>query len=228
MTFAEDDLLPISALQHLEFCPRQCALIHLEGLWDENILTAEGRLLHDKVHERLTESRSGVRIARSLRLHSFRLGLVGQADVVEFHRLPETDTGGVRLEGIKGQWQPFPVEYKRGRPKAGDCDIVQLCAQAICLEEMLGGSVGKGALYYGQPRRRLDVDFNPDLRLKTESLAVKLHELVKNKKTPPAKYEKKCEKCSLLARCLPRVTTGRKNVAAYLASAGVSSEDQEP
>ena len=143
--FTEDDLLPISALQHLLFCERQCALIHVEGLWADNVLTVEGTHMHRRSDEGADEKRDGVRIVRALPLRSLRLGLAGRADVVEFHR------------GEPGAaWAPFPVEYKRGRAKRERCDQVQLCAQALCLEEMLGVEIPAGALFYGQapPRRR--------------------------------------------------------------------------
>ena len=132
--YSEDDLLPISALQHLAFCERQWALIHLEGVWAENQLTAEGRVMHDRAHEPGTESRGDIRISRGLRLRSLRLGLSGIADVVEFHRCGRPDdVDGVCLPGVSGSWAPFPVEYKRGRPKSGPFDEIQLCAQALCL-----------------------------------------------------------------------------------------------
>ena len=153
---AEEDLLPLSALQHLLFCERQCALIHVEQLWDENLFTAEGRVIHERVHEQGGESRGNIRIERGLPLRSFRLGLVGKADVVEFHRVTTQ------------RWQPFPVEFKRGKPKRDDCDKVQLCAQALCLEEMLATVVEAGALYYGRTRRRLDIAFDTGLRDETE------------------------------------------------------------
>ena len=129
--FTEDNLLPISALQHLLFCERQCALIHLERAWQENRLTAEGRIMHERVHEGGDETRRDVRIVRGLRLRSLALGLVGIADVVEFHRAAD----GVAVPESAGTWRPFPVEYKRGRPKSEPWDAVQLCAQALCLEE---------------------------------------------------------------------------------------------
>ncbi len=226
MMYSEDDFLPISALQHLEFCPRQCGLIHLEGLWSENRLTAEGRSMHDKAHEVHTESRPGIRIARSLRLHSFTLGLSGQADVVEFHELPEGSVGGVPLEGSRKQWQPMPVEYKHGSPKTSHCDILQLCAQALCLEEMLGAKIENGALFYGKPRRRQEVMFSDGLRRETEELATRLHELVKSGRTPTAKYEKKCDSCSLLALCMPKVTGAKKDIQRYLAKAKHIGEEQ--
>ena len=169
--YPESDLLPISALQHLLYCERQCALIHIEQAWVENRLTAEGRVLHEKVHGGEAETRPGVRIVRAPRLHSFRIGLFGVADVVEFHKLD--DAGRPRNPPV-----PFPVEYKRGRPKRGDEDRVQLCAQAMCLEEMLGAPVPAGALFYGKPRRRDEVCFDESLRGLTERTAQRLHELL--------------------------------------------------
>ena len=225
--FVEDDLLPLSALQHLVFCPRQWALIHLEGLWEENPLTVEGRFLHDRTDTSETEVRGDLRIARSLRLRSLRLGLAGQADVVEFHRLPESEaavsapprsTPGARLRGVPGLWRPEPVEYKRGKPKPDRCDEVQLCAQALCLEEMLNVSISCGQLYYGRPHRRTDVSLDDALRRETEAAAARLHELTRAGKTPEARYEKKCRSCSLLAVCLPRATGARPNARKYLSS----------
>jgi CRISPR-associated exonuclease Cas4 len=224
--FDEDDLLPISALAHLFFCERRAALIHIEGLWDENRFTAEGRIAHERAHESALESRGDVRIARGLRLRSLRLGLSGKADVVEFHRLPDADVAsgaerqglpaGVGLTGTRGSWQPFPVEYKRGRLRREEGYEVQVCAQALCLEEMLSVAVPVGAVFYGQPRRRLEVTFSEELRRETESAATRLHELTRAGKTPPARYEKKCESCSLLTLCMPKITGGRKSVDRYL------------
>ena len=140
--FDEDDLITISALQHYVFCPRQCALIHIEQVWTESGLTAEGRIMHEKVHEEQRESRGSVRVEYGIPLRSLRLGLIGKADEVEFRKVD------------KAPWQPFPVEYKRGKPKPDHCDAVQLCAQAMCLEEMLSVAVPRGALFYGKTRRR--------------------------------------------------------------------------
>ncbi len=215
--YAEDELLPISALQHLVFCPRQCALIHIEQLWSENAFTAEGRGLHEKVHESESESRPGVRIVRGLRLRSLELGLVGQADVVEFHE----DTGGAAIPGLDGRYGAFPIEYKRGKPKIDVCDEVQLCAQAMCLEEMLGASIPRGALFYGRPRRRKEVEFAETLRQQTRDTAGQLHELLRSGRTPTAAYSKKCESCSLLERCLPQITGIKKNIRHYLSQAGM-------
>ena len=185
---APDDALPLSGLQHLAFCPRQWALIHLEQAWAENRLTSEGRLLHEKADLPGQSRRHDLRTVRGLPLACHRLGLSGRADVVEFR--PE----------------PFPVEYKRGRRKPDDCDLVQLCAQALCLEEMLGQSVPLGAIFYGEPRRRLEVEFSPHLRARTESLAAEMHRLYQSRETPPAKPGKYCQNCSLLNICLPHAT----------------------
>jgi CRISPR-associated exonuclease Cas4 len=207
--FSEDQLLPLSALQHLLFCERQCALIHVEGLWVENRPTTEGRHLHEKVHQGPGQSRAGLRIARGLPLQSLRLGLAGKADVVEFH--PVDDAHGWRAPP-----RPFPVEYKRGQPKRNDCDKVQLCAQAMCLEEMLGVQTPSGALFYGRTRRRLDVTFDPQLRRRTERAAERLHDLVARGRTPPARREPKCKNCSLLEICLPDATDNTRSAERYL------------
>jgi CRISPR-associated exonuclease Cas4 len=211
--YSEDDLLPISALQHLAFCERQCALIHIEQQWAGNRLTVEGDLLHQRVHERETEGRPGLVIARGLRLHSRRLGLSGQADVVEFH----SSADGARLDGREGRWRAYPVEYKRGRPKPDRTDEVQLCAQALCLEEMLATNIGAGAIFYGQPRRRREVAIESGLRAETERLAAQLHQLFESRRTPAAVYEAKCRNCSLLTLCMPEAVTRPTSVAAYIA-----------
>jgi CRISPR-associated exonuclease, Cas4 family len=206
-TYAEEDLLMLSALQHYVFCPRQCALIHIEQTWTESGLTAEGRIMHEKVHQEHSESRVNIRIEYGVPLRSLRLGLIGKADVVEFHRLTEN------------QWQPFLVEYKRGKPKPDDCDKVQLCAQAMCLEEMLGVEIQRGALFYGKTRRRQDVVFDNALRSKTEKTAGKARALIELGQTPQPVYSKKCKSCSLVAECLPRTIEKRKSVKRYLAKA---------
>jgi CRISPR-associated exonuclease Cas4 len=199
--YSEDDLLPLSALQHLAFCERQWGLIHLEQQWSENRLTAEGRLLHENADTETTEIRDGVRTCRGLRIRSLRYGIAGRADVVEF--------------GSEG---PRPVEYKRGKPKSDDTDEVQLCAQALCLEEMLGVSIPEGALFYGEPRRRTPVVFDWVLRQRVEGLIARLHELTRASVTPGPVYEAKCKSCSLLQVCEPKVT-GRKSAKQYMKTA---------
>ena len=216
--YTEDQLLAVSALQHYVFCPRQCALIHIEQQWAENLFTAEGRALHDRTHEAGTEGRPGLRVVRGLRVHSLRLGLAGQADVVEFHQAEH----GISLPDMDGLWRPFPVEYKRGRAKPDLSDDVQLCAQAICLEEMLGTTVNDGALFYGRPRHRKQVEFSKPLRQATEEAAIAVHRLLENGITPKATYTKgKCDKCSLLTVCIPKVTGICKDIEHYLAKAGI-------
>ena len=202
--YKEDDLIPLSALQHLIFCERQCALIHIEQAWAENLFTAEGRIMHEHVHAEERESRGKIRIEYGMSLRSLRLGLIGKADVVEFHRR------------VDGSWQPFPVEYKRGKPKKDSSDKVQLCAQALCLEEMMDVSVPDGALFYGKTRRRLDVVFDGTLRKLTEETAMRLHELIESGRTPRPVYGKKCDSCSLAGMCLPKTVGKRKSVKRYL------------
>ncbi len=173
--YAESELLPLSALQHMAYCPRQCALIHLERAWDENVYTAEGRALHERAHKADTSYRGGVRIETGLLLRSRVLGVCGQADAVEFH-------------GKGRQARPFPVEYKRGRTKSHDADRIQLCAQAMCLEEMLRVVVPDGALFYAAPRKREEVSFTDELRAKTVAAAESLHAMVQEGKTPAPEY----------------------------------------
>lgn len=198
-TYSEDDLVPLSALQHCVYCRRQCALIHIEQVWTENLFTAEGRIMHNKVDTADRESRGNVRIEYGVPMRSLRLGLIGKADVVEFHKMAD------------GAWAPFPVEYKRGKPKMDDCDKVQLCAQAICLEEMLNVEIPKGALFYGRTRRREEVVFDDRLRLETEDAAKTVHELIESGITPRAEYSKKCKKCSLCDICMPKVNRKASN-----------------
>jgi CRISPR-associated exonuclease Cas4 len=219
--FTEEDLLPLSGLQHMQFCERQWALIHLEQIWMENRLTAEGQVMHERVHQSQSEGRPGLRIVRGLRLHSLRLGLSGQADVVEYYR---TEQAGIRLPGRQGFWTAFPVEYKRGKPKSDACDEVQLCAQGLCLEEMYGSPVAGGALYYGEPRRRTDVFFSPELREQTETLATRMHALYQARITPRASWEPKCDACSLRDACLPKIRTKMASVEDYLAGALAGGE----
>lgn len=204
MTFPDSDLLPLSALQHYIYCPRQCALIHLEQQWTENRFTAEGRAAHDRVDRPEHETRNGIRTEYAVLLRSLRLGLIGKADAIEFHE-------------SEGAQCAFPVEHKRGRPKPTHCDWVQLCAQAICLEETMGLEIGEGAIFYGQPRRRQNVEFTTALRDETERTAAALHEMLQRGKTPPADYDKKkCEACSLLETCMPKK---HKSVDAYMKEA---------
>lgn len=204
--YSEDELLPLSGLQHLLFCERQCALIHIEQLWSENLYTAEGKILHEKVDKGGVERRGDIRVEYGLPVRSLRLGLVGKADVVEFHKQEN------------GTWQPYPVEYKRGRPKKMPWDKVQLCAQAICLEEMLETQVTEGALFYGKTRRRQRIAFDEALRGETEAAALRYHELIESGVTPKAVYRRICDNCSLRYACLPKSTGKSRTVAGYIQS----------
>jgi CRISPR-associated exonuclease Cas4 len=195
----EDTLVPLSALQHYLFCPRQCALIHIEQSWAEDGATAEGRLLHERTDAGKPDRRQGIKILRSLTIRSFALGVAGKADVVEMH-------GG----------QPYPVEYKRGRPKSHRADEVQLCAQAICLEEMFGVAVPEGALFYGETRRRTSVMFDSGLRTLTARVASDTRNMMVRQKTPPPVYTRACERCSMQEICRPQRLEKPPSIAAWL------------
>ncbi len=224
MLYNEDQLLPISALQHLLFCERQCALIHIERLWVDNVLTAEGNHLHRNAHESPSETRDGLRITRGLSLRSYQYGLMGQADVITWKPPDEKFDSSLTLPQIIQRahqtdftnWEIVPIEYKRGRPKKNDCDRVQLCAQALCLEEMLGIKILSGDLFYGEKRRRFNVDFDVSLRATTEQAAIQLHLLITNGVTPAARKEKKCEKCSLINLCLPGAANPNRSAERFL------------
>ena len=214
--FSEEDLVPISALADLVYCERRAALHHVEFVWEDNLFTVEGTHLHGKVDGlELTEVRGDIRIARGLRLRSLKLGLIGKADVVEFHRVTEDNTGA-QLEDVPGLWQPMPVEYKRGALRKEEGYEIQLCAQALCLEEMLNSGIPSGAIYYGKTKRRLDIAFNEKLRAETEAAIRRLHALLKRNSTPQAVRGPKCERCSLIDICLPGATGGQRSAQTYL------------
>lgn len=203
MTYHEEDFLPLSGLQHFAFCRRQWALIHLEQQWRENLRTTEGALFHRRAHDGGERERRGdTLILRGLPVFSRSLGLSGQCDVVEFH----ADPAGVSIHGEDGLWRPFPVEYKRGHPKAHQADELQLCAQAMCLEEMLCCEIPDGALFYGETRRRVRVPFTPDLREEVRTDAAQMHDLYRRGRTPQVKPTKSCSACSLKDLCLPRLS----------------------
>lgn len=215
MSWQEEDWLQLSGLQHFAFCRRQWALIHIENQWMENYRTTDGHLMHEHVHDQeFRESRGDRLIVRGLAIHSAELGISGQCDAVEFHR----DTTGIPLQNREGLWLPYLVEYKRGKPKEHNADELQLCAQAICLEEMLCCTVSEGALYYGEPRRRSVVSFTPELRGQVQHNLAEMHELYQRHHTPKAKPSKACNACSLKELCLPKLMS-RKKVADYLAAA---------
>lgn len=206
MMYQEKEYLQLSALQHILFCPRQCALIHVEQLWEENLFTAQGRVMHERVDRGDQADRGKIRVEYGLPLKSARLGLTGKADVVEFHR---TDVSAPK-------WLPFPVEYKRGKPKKDLSDKVQLCAQAICLEEMLNTDILAGALFYGKTRRRLEVTFDEALRNQTMEAARQFHAMIESGITPPPEYAKKCDTCSFLSLCMPKAIEKKRTVSSWL------------
>lgn len=195
--YSEDDFIQLSALQHYVFCPRQCALIHVEDAWRENVFTVRGEILHQKVDEDTYETRGALRTVRGLRIHSFRLGIVGRCDVVEFRGSP------------KGE-EVLPVEFKSGKPKNDLSDKVQLCAQVLCLEEMLGTKITRGAFFYGKTRRRDIVEMEESLRVETETIIGSVREIVSKRKIPYAKYSSKCRNCSLEDICMPKAMNDRK------------------
>lgn len=204
----EPDPIALSALQHYLFCQRQCALIHVEQAWAENSFTAEGRLLHEATAETGHQVRRGVRVVTAMPLASLRLGVSGIADLIELH--PSHN-------GDDEHWEPYPVEYKRGKPKAHRADEVQLCAQAICLEEMFDTTIAEGALFYGKTRRRLIVPFDDELRTLTADVAQDTRTLIAAGKTPRPVYERrKCSACSLVEQCRPQRLAREVNVVRWL------------
>lgn len=212
MGYKEEDYLQLSGIQHFLFCRRQWALIHLEQQWAENYRTTDGGLMHQRAHDTQTRTRRGdVLTVRGMYIHSRRLGLSGQCDVVEFRKSPE----GVALFGEQGLWIPHPVEYKRGRDKPNEMDRAQLCAQAMCLEEMLCCDIPEGALYYGELRHRQAVAFTPELRGVVEGAAQEMHQLYARGYTPKVKPRKGCSACSLRDFCVPKLIR-KPSVAAYL------------
>ena len=216
--FTEEEFLMLSGIQHIAFCERQWALIEIEQCWAENVRTVEGKILHERADDPYdNETRNDLRVVRAMSIVSKKLGLRGIADIVEFQRTEIEDKGKVvQLKGRKGWWRPYPVEYKRGRPKPDDRDAVQLCAQALALEEMFQITIDSGALFYGQTKRREEIQFHIELRKRVHELALKMHELIREGKTPKAIKGKHCSLCSLIEICQPNLTVYHKSVKAYL------------
>jgi len=226
--YTEDQFLPVSALQHVIFCERRAALVCLERQWLDNVSTMEGNVLHEIAHKAETENRNMVKIARSLWIRSHQLGIYGRADIVEFEMLTDQDTRpGVALTVETGFWRPFPVEYKRGRLREEMSFDTQLCAQGLCLEEMLGIHVHSGAIYFGQPHRRLIVLFNESLREQTRNAAFRLHEIVDSGVTPKARPEAKCRFCALNDLCLPNIQKYHKNITDYIRRLSTQPEETD-
>ena len=209
--YEEDNYLMLSGIQHYAFCKRQWALIHLEQQWEENYRTVSGKIIHEKAHrEDSVEKRGNLLIVRGLWIASSTLRVSGQCDVVEFYKSPD----GISLTGREGLWNVVPVEYKRGQPKDGEEDILQLCAQAICLEEMLLTQISKGYLYYDQNRRRTEVIFTQEQRDRVKELCKEMHQMFEKSYTPIGKKEKKCMACSLNEICMPGVQ--KRSVSSYI------------
>lgn len=221
MIYNEDEYLLLSGIQHFAFCRRQWALIHIEQQWAENYRTVDGNIMHERVHDAgFHEKRGDTIITRAMAVSSARLGLSGECDAVELKRSDD----GIEIFGLEGKYSVMPVEYKRGEPKDDDCDIMQLTAQALCLEDMLCCHIPFGFLYYGEIRRRVKVDFDADIRERTESAVKEMHELYKRKYTPKVRRRKACNACSLKDICLP-VICGNKKASDYVEQM-LGAEDQ--
>lgn len=205
MEYGDDDLLQLSGIQHFGFCRRQWALIHIDGVWEENILTAQGELMHEKAHDGNIRETRGVKfVARALPVLSRSLGLSGECDVVEFR----SDPKGVTVPGRQGRYSLYPIEYKRGRPKDTDIDFLQLAAQAMCLEEMTGCTIEAGAVFYGEIKHRQPVEIDEQLRRRVISVSAEMHEMFSRGTVPNVKPHKGCRACSIKDVCLPALCTG--------------------
>ncbi|MGM9647308.1 MAG: CRISPR-associated protein Cas4 [Eubacteriales bacterium] len=215
MAYNETDFLQLSGLQHFKFCRRRWALIHIEQQWAENFRTVDGELMHQNAHNAdFRESRGDLFITRGVSIFSSTLGVSGQCDVLEYHR----GKSGIPIRGKEGLWQPYPVEYKRGSPREDTGDTLQLCGQAMCLEEMLCCSIPEGALYYGEIRRRVTVPFTEELRTQVRLMLSQMHDLYERGYTPKVQPSKSCNACSLKELCLPKLMKNR-SVDAYLKDA---------
>lgn len=210
--YSEEEYIHLSDVQHFAYCPRQWALIHLEQQWNENLRTFEGRMLHERVHDASnSEKRGDVLTMRGMKVFSRTMGVSGECDAVEFH----LDKNGVPLHGRQGLYTAIPIEYKRGKPKEHDADRLQLCAQALCIEEMLACEVQYGYLFYGEIRRRTKVEFNAELRQKVTNAFKQMHEYTARGHTPKVKPRKGCNACSLKDICVPKLNKNR-SARAYI------------
>ena len=210
--YNEDEFLQLSGIQHFAFCRRQWALIHIEMQWKENLRTVEGQILHENAHNpEMNEKRGNVIVVRAMPVHSRKMGVSGECDVVEFHKSDQ----GAHINGREGVYMPVPVEYKRGEPKSDNIDILQLAAQALCLEEMFCTDINYGYIYYGETRHRLKVDFDDEIRNEVVRLFEEMHLYYRRGYTPKVKISKKCNACSLKDLCVP-VLNKNKSVAEYI------------
>ena len=202
MEYNEEDFLLLSGIQHFVFCKRQWALIHIEQQWQENLRTIEGEILHEKAHDNtVKETRGDLIISRGMAIFSRSLGISGTCDVVELYKSPD----GVNIFGREGTYKPVPVEYKRGKPKEDDSDVLQLCAQAMCLEEMLLCKIPEAFLFYGETKRRLKIILDDELRERLKTIVKEMHGLYDKRCTPKVKPSKSCKACSLIEICMPKL-----------------------
>ena len=214
MEYKEEDFLLLSGIQHFAFCKRQWALIHIEQQWQENLRTIEGAILHEKTHDNtIKEKRGNLIISRGMAIFSRNLGIAGVCDVVEFYK----DKEGISIFGREGTYSLIPVEYKRGKPKLDDTDSLQLCAQAMCLEEMLLCKINEGFLYYGEIKRRIKVTLEHHLRKRVKEMVEEMHQLFQKRHTPKVKTSNACKACSLKDICLPKLCVN-KSVSKYIKS----------
>lgn len=207
MEYREEDYLMLSGIQHFSFCRRQWALIHIEQQWDENLRTVEGNLFHQKAHDGYSsEKRKDVIISRGMPVFSRKMGVSGVCDIVEFHR---DDERGISIYGREGKYLVYPVEYKKGQPKEEESDLLQMAAQAMCLEEMLACDITKGYLFYGEIRRRFEVVLDEGLRQRVSDSFAEMHQYFQRRFTPKVKRTKACNACSLKNLCLPQLMKDR-------------------
>lgn len=223
MVYEEDDYLLLSGIQHFCFCRRQWALIHIEQQWEENVRTVEGKQLHENAHDGISSERRGdLVVTRCMAVFSMELGISGSCDVVEFQKMDE----GISIFNRDGLFQPIPVEYKRGSPKESDADILQLCAQAICLEEMLVCEIQYGFLFYGEIRRRVKVVFDADLRKQVSEMFTEMHQYYERRYTPKVKASACCKSCSLAEICIPKLCKN-KSAISYMQEALKDDNNEE-
>lgn len=212
MEYEEEDFLLLSGIQHFAFCRRQWALIHIEQQWSENFMTIDGKIFHQKAHSSIaSEKRNDIIVSRSMPVFSRQLGITGVCDIVEFHK----NDNGISIHGYDGKFNVIPIEYKRGKPKEDDIDILQLASQAVCLEEMLCCEINIGCLFYGETRHRTKVDITVELKNKVADIFKEMHELYNKRYTPKVKANKNCKACSLVDLCLPKLLN-KKLVRSYI------------
>ncbi|KEF36271.1 CRISPR-associated exonuclease, Cas4 family [Schinkia azotoformans MEV2011] len=208
----EDNYLMLSGIQHFQFCKRQWALIHIEQQWEENVRTIEGQHLHEKADNPYIREKRGDRlIVRAMPVKSSKLKISGICDVVEFIK----DNSGVEIDGAEGKYVAYPVEYKRGKPKMNDSDVLQLAAQAMCLEEMLLCEINKGYLFYNETKHRVEISLTDEIKNKVRSIFIEMHEYYKRNYTPKVKTGSFCNNCSLQDICLPKIMN-KRSVKSYI------------